>query len=81
MGNIKWLENRKINWFYIFAPITSYKQLCFSVITKRTSKKNYLWDIPQTLDDCSQIDKLISKADDYFTYHAKELHDFMELKE
>ena len=48
---------------------------------EQVKRITYESDIPQTLDDCSQIDKLISKADDYFTYHAKELHDFMELKE
>lgn len=42
---------------------------------------DYESDVCQILDDCSQIDKLISKADDYFTYHAKELRNFMELKE
>ena len=42
---------------------------------------DYESDVCQILDDCSQIDKLISKADNYFTYHAKELRNFMELKE
>lgn len=76
-----WETKKLIDFIFSLQSQAADNYVSLLLQKEQIKRINYESSIPQTLDDCSQIDKLISKADDYFTYHAKELRNFMELKE
>ncbi len=76
-----WNAKKLINFIFALQSQSADNYVSLLLSKEQIKRINYESDIPQTLDDCTQIDKLISKADDYFTHNAKELRNFMELKE
>ncbi len=76
-----WKNKKFIDFIFSLQSQSAHNYTSLLLQEDQLKRINYESDIPQTLDDSLQIDKLISKADAYFTYHVDELRRFLELKE
>lgn len=66
-----WNAKNLINFIFALQSQSADNYVSLLLSKEQIKRINYESDIPQTLDDCTQIDKLISKADDYLRIMLK----------
>lgn len=76
-----WKHKKLIDLIFSLQSQSAHNYLSLLLEKEQIKRINYESEVEQTLDDCSHIDKLISKADLHFTKNADELKSFLEIKD